>query len=111
MWPRIGRVVKSRHLTVRYRRVALAVRDRGCVFVGCERPAAWSEAHHIVAWHDGGPTDINQRCLLCSFHHLIHHGQWSAVMAADGTPEIIPPARINPDRTPLRHQRFKPRRE
>ncbi len=43
------------------------------------------------AWADGGPTDINQGCLLCSFHHhLVHHGQWAVVMALDGTPEILP---------------------
>ncbi|MEJ7690838.1 MAG: HNH endonuclease signature motif containing protein [Nocardioidaceae bacterium] len=92
--------------------MALAIRDQGCVFPGCERPAAWTEAHHIIAWADGGPTDINQGCLLCSFHHhLIHQGQWAVQMATDGTPEIIPPARIDGDRTPIRHQRFKPRRE
>ncbi len=112
MWPRIGRMVKSRQLTVRYRRIALAVRDRGCVFAVCERPAAWSEAHHIIAWHDGGPTDIDQGCLLCSFHHhLVHQGQWAVVMAPDGTPEIIPPARIDPERAPIRHRRFKPSRQ
>ncbi len=103
---------RARRLFDRYQRIALAVRDRGCVFAGCERPAAWTEAHHIIPWHDGGPTDVDQGCLLCSFHHhLVHHGQWSVVMAPDGTPEIVPPARIDPEQAPIRHQRFKPRRE
>ncbi len=71
---------RSRRLFDRYQRIALAIRDQGC--------------------------------LLCSFHHhLIHQGQWAVQMAADGTPEIIPPARVDPDQAPIRHQRFKPRRE
>ena len=102
----------ARRLFDRYQRIALAIRDRGCVFAGCERPAAWCEAHHIIPWSEGGPTDTANGCLLCSFHHhLIHQGQWAVVMAPDGTPEIIPPARIDPDRRPIRHQRVKPRRE
>jgi len=103
---------RSRRLFDRYQRIALAIRDQGCVFPGCERPAAWTEAHHITPWADGGPTDINQGCLLCSFHHhLIHQRQWAIQMAPDGTPDIVPPARIDPDQAPIRHQRFKPRRE
>ncbi|MEJ7690536.1 MAG: DUF222 domain-containing protein [Nocardioidaceae bacterium] len=101
----------ARRLFDRYQRIALAVRDQGCIFAGCERPAAWCEAHHITAWQDGGPTDLTNGCLLCNFHHhLIHQGQWAVQMAPDGTPDIIPPARNDPHRTPIRHQRFKPRR-
>ncbi len=103
---------RSRRLFDRYQRIALAISDQGCVFGGCERPAAWTEAHHIIAWADGGPTDTDQGCLLCSFHHhLIHQRQWAVQMAPDGTPEIVPPARIDPHQAPIRHQRFKPRRE
>jgi hypothetical protein len=32
------------------------VRDRGCAFPGCTRPAEWCIAHYIVHWADGGPT-------------------------------------------------------
>ncbi len=39
-------------------RAALAVRDRGCVFPGCDRPLAWCEGHHLWHWIDGGPTDL-----------------------------------------------------
>jgi hypothetical protein len=38
-------------------RLALAVRDGGCVVPGCDRPLAWCEAHHLCHWVDGGrPT-------------------------------------------------------
>jgi HNH endonuclease len=46
-------------------RVALAVRDGGGVFPGCDRPLAWCEAHHIQHWLDGGPTDLANLALLC----------------------------------------------
>jgi Domain of unknown function (DUF222) len=39
-------------------RVALAVRDGGCVFPGCDRPLSWCEGHHLWHWLDGGPTDL-----------------------------------------------------
>ncbi len=100
----------SRRLFDRHQRIALAVRDRGCVFPGCERPPAWTEAHHRIPWSEGGATDIDNGCLLCSFHHhLVHQGEWDLTLAPDGITEVIPPARIDPQRRPIRHQRFKPR--
>ncbi|MGA9344488.1 MAG: DUF222 domain-containing protein [Nocardioidaceae bacterium] len=100
----------TRRLFDRHQRLALATRDQGCVFPGCERPPAWTEAHHRIPWSEGGATDIDNGCLLCSFHHhLIHQGEWNLTLAPDGITEVIPPARIDPQRRPIRHQRFKPR--
>ena len=100
----------SRRLFDRHQRLAMATRDRGCVFPGCERPPAWTEAHHRIPWSEGGATDIDNGCLLCSFHHhLIHQGEWDLVLAPDGITDVVPPARIDPQRRPIRHQRFKPR--
>ena len=39
-------------------RRALAVRDRGCVFPGCDRHAGWTAAHHLTHWINDGPTDL-----------------------------------------------------
>ncbi|MFY9914860.1 MAG: DUF222 domain-containing protein, partial [Nocardioidaceae bacterium] len=98
----------SRRLFDRHQRLALATRDQGCVFPGCERPPAWTEAHHRIPWSEGGATNIDNGCLLCSFHHhLIHQGEWELTLAPDGITEVIPPARIDPQRRPIRHQRFK----
>jgi len=103
---------RTRRLFDRHQRIALAHRDQGCIFPSCDRPPAWTEAHHITGWADGGPTDLANGCLLCSHHHhLIHQGQWAVVMAPDGIPETIPPAHLDPRQRPIRHQRFKPRRE
>ncbi len=100
----------TQRLFDRYQRLALAQRDGGCSFSGCDRSPAWCEAHHITAWSHGGPTDLTNGCLLCSFHHhLIHKRDWAIVMAVDGIPDVIPPARIDPEQRPIRHQRLKRR--
>jgi hypothetical protein len=53
----------------------LAARDQGCVFPGCGRPEAWTEAHHLVFWSHGGKTDANNLALICvGHHHALHEG-------------------------------------
>ncbi len=93
-------------------RTALLVRDRGCVFPGCDAPAARCEAHHIVPWWAGGPTALSNLALLCHSHHPLvepAHGplrdQWQLRIAPDGLPEFTPPARIDPTQRPVRHHR------
>ncbi len=57
-------------------RAALAVRDGGCVYRGCTRPARRTHAHHVIDWRDGGPTDIENLVLLCAYHHrMVHLGR------------------------------------
>jgi hypothetical protein len=90
-------------------RLGFAVRDKGCVFPGCDRPPAWCESHHIGSWSRGGGTDLANGCLLCGYHHrLIHTGDWQVVMGADGHPYVIPPDWIDPARTPLRNSYWHP---
>jgi hypothetical protein len=58
-------------------RRAVFLRDRHCQFPGCDRPAKWSDVHHIVWWDTGGRTDYHNLLLLCGFHHhLVHEGGW-----------------------------------
>jgi hypothetical protein len=52
---------------------ALAIRDGGCVIPGCGRPPAWCDAHHLIAWVEGGLTNVDEMCLLCRPHHLALH--------------------------------------
>jgi hypothetical protein len=51
----------------------LWLRDRGCSFPGCTRPAKWCDAHHLVHWLDDGPTDCDNGALLCQSHHTVIH--------------------------------------
>jgi hypothetical protein len=52
---------------------AVAVRDGGCRFPGCDRKVSWCDAHHIHYWRYLGPTDLENLVLLCNrHHHLVH---------------------------------------
>ena len=76
-------------------RRALALRDGGCVAEGCDRPAAWTDAHHRVHWADGGPTSLDGLVLLCRTHHVaVHEGGWQLHRdPATGRVTLTPPAR------------------
>jgi hypothetical protein len=53
---------------------ALAVRDGGCRWPGCDRPPSWCDAHHIDHWGaDFGPTALANLALLCRRHHRRIH--------------------------------------
>src|ERR1700691_2094440 len=68
-------------------RRAVAVRDRGCRFPGCDQPAMACQPHHIIPRAKGGPTCLTNMILLCTFHHLIavHRWGWGIVLHPDGT--------------------------
>ena len=95
-------------------RVALAQRDGGCVFPGCDMPPGWCHAHHTRGWRDGGGTNLGELALYCRHHHPIVEPRrgdppwrWRHQMGADGVPEVVPPRHVDPTRTPRRHQRFR----
>jgi hypothetical protein len=75
-------------------RAALVVRDRGCAFPSCDRPPGWCEAHHLVHWLHGGPTDLPNLALLCRAHHrAVHEGGWRLHRDPDGRLTATPPHR------------------
>jgi hypothetical protein len=53
-------------------RRAIEVRDRHCVFTGCDAPSHWCDVHHVLHWIDGGETSLENSALLCERHsHLV----------------------------------------
>lgn len=73
-------------------RRALNARDGHCRWPGCERPAKWSAAHHVVHWIHGGSTDLDNLILLCHRHHwMVHEGKWQIARSDDGRMLTIPP--------------------
>lgn len=81
-------------------RTALIARDRCCVL--CGAPSRWCEAHHIVFWDDGGPTDLNNLALVCRrCHRMIHNDGWQLLMGEDGHPYAIAPTTTDPQRRPI----------
>jgi len=58
-------------------RRALELRDGGCRFPVCDRPASWCDAHYVWFWARGGPTRLTNLVLLCQFHHtIVPEGHW-----------------------------------
>jgi hypothetical protein len=73
-------------------RAALVVRDGGCAVAGCDRPSAWCEAHHLVHWLHGGPTDLANLALVCRAHHrAVHEAGWRLHRHPDGRLTATPP--------------------
>ncbi|HET9847143.1 MAG TPA: DUF222 domain-containing protein [Candidatus Dormibacteraeota bacterium] len=73
-------------------RRALAARDHGCVVVGCNRPARWTDAHHVEHWTRGGPTVMSNLILLCKHHHrLVHEGGATLQQIETARWRLIPP--------------------
>jgi hypothetical protein len=71
---------------------ALRARDGSCRWPGCDRPASWSAAHHVVHWIHGGSTDLENLVLLCHRHHwMVHEGNWQLVRGDDGRMLTVPP--------------------
>ncbi|MEO5609020.1 MAG: DUF222 domain-containing protein, partial [Ornithinibacter sp.] len=80
-----GMVVR---LFTRAQRRRLWRRDRGCTYPGCTAPAAWTKAHHVVHWADGGPSDLHNAALLCQRHHTLVH-QRRLFAAVRATPDEL----------------------
>jgi hypothetical protein len=98
---------RQARLFTRAQRIALAHRDRGCAFPGCDRPPGWCEAHHITSWANSGQTNLKDGILLCGTHHrLIHNTAWRIRIRPDKTPEFIPPPHL--ETAPQHNTRYKP---
>jgi hypothetical protein len=84
-------------------RLAMAARDGGCMWTKCDRPASWTEAHHINEWlRDHGNTDVADGILLCRHHHmLLHNHGWRIVRDEVGY-WLVPPVSVDADQTPIR---------
>ena len=64
---------RSKRLYENGPRRAMDLRDKHCRAEGCDIPAAWCEAHHLIPWSKGGKTDLADGLLLCSHHHHRAH--------------------------------------
>ena len=81
-------------------RRAIALRDGGCTFRGCGRPASWCQTHHLRSYASGGATSERNGTLLCGFHHrLVHRFGWRGELRGsqavrhppDGSEPWVPP--------------------
>jgi hypothetical protein len=80
---------RAKRLFIPAQRLAMADRDGGCTFPGCDRPPGWTEAHHIDWWaKDGGATDLERGTLLCARHHHWVHSEDIHIRRRDGKTEF-----------------------
>jgi hypothetical protein len=94
---------RERRLASVGQRLALAARDGGCTFPGCDRPPAWTEVHHVREWITGGPTDLDNMILICGHHHRTFEKAGWRVHIEDGIPWWTPPPFVDPSQTPIRN--------
>lgn len=86
----------GKRLASRKQRRALRVRDGGCAFPGCDRPASWTQAHHIIPWETMHLTAIDNLVALCHYHHFaVHHLGWVVVMGPERFPVFRPPVGVD----------------
>ena len=85
-----------------------------CAVPYCDRPVAWSDAHHLQHWANGGPTVIDNGALPCAAHHtMLHEGHWTLHRDHDGRYLMTHPdgRTIGPEPHPPGHSRPPPQRE
>ncbi|KQZ07908.1 hypothetical protein ASD19_11815 [Microbacterium sp. Root53] len=87
-------VGREQRLFTPKQRIALAVRDGGCMWHGCGMPASYCEAHH------------DRGILLCRFHHMNLHHHGHRITRERGGPFVLHPPGGEPvplhSRSPLR---------
>ncbi len=106
---------RTQRLFTPAQRVALAVRDGGCAFPGCDRPPADCEAHHITPWHTGGLTNLTHGVLLCPHHHHLvepdpqkpPEKHWQITFDTRGKPIFHTPVRPDGTREVRQHHRYR----
>ncbi|MGY1753525.1 DUF222 domain-containing protein [Blastococcus sp. SYSU D01042] len=65
-------------------RRAVEIRDRTCVFAGCDAPSHWCDVHHLIHWIDDGDTSLANSALLCERHHTKVHSGFRVERRPDG---------------------------
>ena len=70
-------------------RKALEIRDGGCIYPGCSKPPAWTDAHHIIHWAQGGTTCLDNAALLCNRHHHDVHQNNHTITTTPNGPATI----------------------
>ena len=78
---------KRRTISPALRR-ALAARDRGCRFPGCNNKR-FVDGHHLQHWSQGGETNLDNLLSLCRRHHrLVHERGYTVHFDDDGEPQF-----------------------
>jgi hypothetical protein len=69
----ILRFGRGRRFASAMQKLALTVRDGGCVWEGCTAHWSKTDAHHMIEYDHGGKTDLEHLVRLCKAHHQHLH--------------------------------------
>ncbi|MCF6737464.1 DUF222 domain-containing protein [Blastococcus sp. KM273129] len=74
----------------------IRLRDRTCRHPGCGRPAARTDADHVVPHDRGGRTACENLCCLCRTHHRLKTFArgWRFELLPDGTLRVTTPSGV-----------------
>ncbi len=90
-------------------RLALIARDKGCTLPGCDRPPAYTEAHHVDEYvAKKGPTSLTNCLLVCAWHHREFGRRGWHPTFINKVPHWVPPTWIDPTQTPRRKPNPRP---
>jgi hypothetical protein len=97
---------ESKRVFTKAQRYAILAAFSGCAFPNCDIPSSMLEFHHVGQWatrheHKKG-TDLRNGLPLCGFHNRLMEEGWEIRFDEDRIPWFIPPAVLDPSRTPLR---------
>lgn len=97
---------ESRREFTKAQRYAILTAFTGCAFPNCDIPSSMLEFHHVGQWakrhdHKQG-TDLNNGLPLCGFHNRLMEEGWDIEFDEERVPWFLPPAVLDPARTPLR---------
>ena len=81
---------KTRVVSTTLRRALRARDGTRCTFPGCG--CRGTDAHHVNAWAEGGPTMLSNLITLCKRHHtFVHEGGFRMEPLADGRFRFLRP--------------------
>jgi hypothetical protein len=110
-----GEVVEagtSRRYFTDTQKLAIIARDGDtCPAPYCDRPATWSDGHHLLPVSHGGTTTISNGALPCEGHHIqLHEGHWTLHRLPDGRHLMQHPdgRTLGPEPPPPGHNRPPP---
>ncbi|MEX2619875.1 MAG: HNH endonuclease [Egibacteraceae bacterium] len=73
--------VGAKHRTLpAWLRTVLTTFDVHCRGTDCDRPAAWTQAHHVTPWNATRTTDLNDTLPLCTPHHHLIDDGWDTTL-------------------------------
>jgi hypothetical protein len=86
---------RSRRIATLAQTLALIARDGGCSFPACDVRPEWCERHHIIAWYDGGDTNLaNLTLIIVQLPSPPVRQTWLAVPDQHRRPPGVDPTQI-----------------